>query len=206
MEEVESVGGAIAITRPPGNWFLPQMAVVKKPRSTTILILLFFAVATVIAVGYVSYMSEDSTATGSSTSVPTQYSYQEPVPTVLIPPEHPDAFFWVPEYAMERFSYGEDSYPQFEEILPDAPCATWENEGIGWVYWEDGGIWIGRVYSPLWRFCGYPLPFPPKPDGLGYAPKAWLDWTFNRPTTVPTPDRPGNRENSSSSPEPTSLP
>ena len=55
----------------------------------------------------------------------------------LLPPPNPEIPEFFPEYVLDRYAYDEAAYPQYAEALPEAPCATWENGGLTWDFFED---------------------------------------------------------------------
>lgn len=64
-----------------------------------------------------------------------------------------------------------------------APCATWENGGLGWhlipeiVDDEITEKWVVAVWRPIWNFCGFPEPYPDKPeDHFGVIPPEIIGW------------------------------
>ena len=83
------------------------------------------------------------------------------------------------EEEMVAHEFCEECYPEYQEAYPDVSCATWSNHGLSWlrVHVSDrGDVWAAAVWPPLWRFCGFPEPFPPKPEGMGVVPEEWLQW------------------------------
>ncbi|MCY4106669.1 MAG: hypothetical protein OXG02_08190 [Chloroflexi bacterium] len=121
------------------------------------------------------------------------------IPT-LLPSPNPIDLEIFPEYVLERYAYDETAYPQYAEALPEASCATWENGGLTWRYLEDhpeGKLgWSVSVWLPIFRFCGFPQPYPRKPLSTrnSAAPEKWVIWKATQlakmppgPTITPSP-------------------
>ncbi len=112
----------------------------------------------------------------------------------LLPPPHTDGREFFPEYVLERYAYDPASYPQYAEVLPEAPCATWENGGLTWSFFEDIPSaklgWGASVWLPIYRFCGFPLPYPQKPTQtkIENAPREWVIWKSTQMAGTPTPE------------------
>ncbi len=130
----------------------------------------------------------ERTPTPEPTSSPPEFM----MPTVL-PPPNPEILEFFPEYVMERYAYDPASYPQYAEVLPDAPCATWVNGGLTWSFFEDTATmklgWGASVWIPIYRFCGFPLPYPQKPaqTKIENAPREWVIWKSTQMAGTPTP-------------------
>ncbi|MCY4106670.1 MAG: hypothetical protein OXG02_08195 [Chloroflexi bacterium] len=157
-----------------------------------------------VALAYAVFNSRQNNATASTTATsPPELTLTSPpefmMPT-LLPQPNPDTLEFFPEYVMHRFSYDEAAYPQYAEVLPEAPCATWENGGLTWSYHENIPSmklgWGTSVWLPIFRFCGFPLPYPQKPTQtkIDYAPREWVTWKSTQlaimppgPTITPSP-------------------
>ena len=85
-----------------------------------------------------------------------------------------------PEEWLEQFPYSSTAYAKYAEgLAADTPCASWENDGIRW--WDRSAVswerfpehveeqpellvgWDAVVAFPVFRFCGFPSPYPEKP-------------------------------------------
>lgn len=114
------------------------------------------------------------------------------IPT-LLPSPYPIDMKLFPEYMMDRYAYDEAAYPQYAEALPEAPCATWENGGLTWRYLEDRPEaklgWCASVWLPIYRFCGFPRPYPRKPVSTRFsgAPEEWVIWKSTQVAKMPGP-------------------
>ena len=86
-------------------------------------LLLVVAVVAVIGLGLFLNRGDEQS--------PQEVSFYE-YPTALPAPEDPDMMFVMEEYALEKYDFCPDCYPQFAEKYPDSPCATWENDGLRW--------------------------------------------------------------------------
>ena len=130
---------------------------------------------------------------------PTLLTTSESLPTLtiptLLPAPHPIDLQLFPEYALNRYAFGEAAYPQYSEALPEASCATWENGGLSWRFLEDHPEaklgWSVSVWLPSYRFCGFPQPYPRKPVSTRYsgAPEEWLTWKATQLAEVPETNR-----------------
>ena len=151
--------------------------------------------ALIAALAYGWYTSRENISTASATpTAPPEFM----MPTLLPPPE-PEKLEFFPEYVMDRYAYDEAAYPQYAEALPEASCATWENGGLTWSFHEDIPSmklgWGATLWKPIYRFCGFPLPYPQKPTQteIGNAPREWMIWKATQvarmpgPTVTPTP-------------------
>ena len=131
----------------------------------------------------------------TSTSPPNLALTSPPVflMSTVLPPPDPEIQEIFPEYVMHRFTYDETAFPQYAAVLPDAPCATWENGGLSWSYREDlPNIrlgWVASLWLPIYRFCGFPLPYPEKPTQtrIENAPRDWVDWKMTQMAIMPPP-------------------
>ena len=129
-----------------------------------------------------------------SPSLPTT---TESLPTLVFPTIMPSPHLKgseiFPEYVMDRYAYDEAAYPQYAEALPEAPCATWENGGLTWDFFEDHPEaklgWSVSVWIPIYRFCGFPLPYPEKPLSTQFsrAPEEWVIWKATQVAKMPGP-------------------
>lgn len=145
--------------------------------------------ALITALAYSWFTSrEDNAAASATPTAPPEFM----MPT-LLPPPHPDRLEFFPEYVMKRYAYDPDSYPQYAEVLPEAPCATWENGGLTWSFNEDIPSmklgWGASVWKPIYRFCGFPLPYPQKPTQtrIENAPREWVIWKSTQIAGTPSP-------------------
>ena len=70
--------------------------------------------------------------------------------------------FVMEEYALEKYDFCPDCYPQFAEKYPDSPCATWENDGLLWGYGQESPDapldWVVYVLHPSGASAAFPLP------------------------------------------------
>ena len=157
-----------------------------------------------VALAYIGFNSRQNNVTESATAtIPPELTPTSPpefmMPT-LLPPPSPEGREFFPEYVLHRYAYDEAAYPQYAEVLPDAPCATWENGGLSWSFFEDIPSmklgWGASVWLPIYRFCGFPLPFPQKPTQtkIDDAPREWVTWKSTQlaimppgPTITPSP-------------------
>ncbi|MCY4009140.1 MAG: hypothetical protein OXF22_05255 [Anaerolineaceae bacterium] len=127
--------------------------------------------AAVLLLGYV-YFRERSEAP-TTTPIPT--SSRRVLPT-LQPPPAVDRPLYYSEDTLESgvLVYGPDLYPAYAEQLPESPCATWENGGLNWIYFDrtapDEQGWFVELKQPDFRFCGFPTPYPAKPTEATATP------------------------------------
>ena len=141
----------------------------------------------VLAFVWISDREDNSTASATPTTPP-----EFMMPT-LLPPPHPERREFFPEYVLERYTYEPDSYPQYAEVLPEAPCATWENGGLSWSFFEDTPSmklgWGASVWIPIYSLCGFPLPYPQKPTQTktDNAPREWMIWKSTQVARMPGP-------------------
>ncbi len=104
-------------------------------------------------------------------------TYPYPRPTLLpIPPTPPadiaplTSGMTLPEDWLHLYPYDPPAYPQFAALVPaDTPCATWENRGLVWAHNDNPEIaelppWSVIIELRRYRFCGFPEPYPPKPE------------------------------------------
>ena len=129
---------------------------------------------------FLSYLSqvrnEESAGTGAE-SVAATATYPYPLPTLLpLPPPPPDdagskiSGMTLPEDWLHLYPYDPEAYPQFAEAMPaGTSCATWENGGLYWVNREglpdfEAMPWGVAVPLHRFRFCGFPEPYPAKPE------------------------------------------
>ena len=159
-----------------------------KPLARLIIWVVAGALFAVLA--YAWFISRENNATASATpTAPLEFM----MPTVL-PPPNPEILEFFPEYVMERYAYDPASYPQYAEVLPEAPCATWENGGLTWSFLEDTATmklgWGASLWLPIYRFCGFPLPYPQKPAQTKRenAPREWAIWKSTQMAGTPAPE------------------
>ena len=94
----------------------------------------------------------------------------------LQPPPVVDRPIYYSEDTLENgaLSFGADLYPAYAEQIPESSCATWENGGLNWIYFDrtapDEQGWFVELKQPDFRFCGFPSPYPEKPAAPTVAP------------------------------------
>ena len=146
----------------------------------------------VVVSGYAYFVREADSSTSLRSPTPTSLQ--------LPPPPYDNRPLYFPESILDSLEYGPDLYPEFAEANSDAPCATWENGGLTWLFFHmpaDLG-WVVEVAQPDYRFCGISVPHPAKPmlEPMKLTPYGGR----------PTPNRAGIWERSTATPEPTSSP
>ncbi len=199
IEQPRSGGALVTLVLLPSQGGPAHANMVGKATMSSKKTFILSALLVVMVVAVISYRYFQNEGDASTPPTPSASS-EGPVY-----PDHPE--LW-PERVMESYPYYPDSYPAWAEAYPDAPCATWVNGGLGWVFVEDAtdvqGDWGVMVWQPVWRFCGFPRPYPEKPEKPGDSmPPEWAEWDDNRLAT--TPNRTGAWEQTPA-PEPTSSP
>ena len=131
---------------------------------TFALLILLLTVAGVFA--YIQ--NQENSPAQSSTETEEELT---PIPeeTGVPPPPNADEFpfpFWIPESVFGNDLFDPEARDQVDWGFPAnfyVECATWENEGLTWLYQEDEEVWGAYIKQPCFRFCGIPEPYPEKP-------------------------------------------
>ncbi|MCY4009119.1 MAG: hypothetical protein OXF22_05150 [Anaerolineaceae bacterium] len=133
-------------------------------KTTLTLLILLLTVAGVFA--YIQ--NQENSPSQSSAETEAELT---PVPeeTGVPPPPDADEFpwpFWIPESVFGNDPFDPEARDRVDWGFPAdfyVECATWENEGLTWLYLEDDEKWGAYVKQPCYRFCGIPEPYPEKP-------------------------------------------